>query len=362
MVKYHKKEVLKMKQIFFICVLITFILVSGCVQQTPATTEESEEKMIVIGLSLSDMRVERWQTDRDFFIERAEELGASVIAVSADLSADVQESQAENLILQGIDVLVIVANDGEKAAAIVEKANEAGIKVIAYDRLIKNSDLDYYISFDNVKVGEYEAKGVLDVVSKGDFVYLGGSPTDNNAFLVKEGTFNLLQPKIDSGDITLVLDVFNDGWKSEEAYRQLKAYLSENKKVDAVVCANDGTALGAIQALEEFGLAGKVPVSGQDASLGACQMIAEGKQTVSVYKPIKTIAYKAAEMAVAIAKGETIETKQIVNNGKVDVPSYLLDVEMVTKDTLMNTVIKDGFQSYDDIYQNIPENERPAKD
>ncbi len=349
------------RKMFFICSLMALLLVSGCVQEAPEDTGTPTGEMIVIGFSLSDLRIERWQTDRDLFTEKVEELGGSVISVSADLDSDVQESQAENLILQGVDALVIVANDGEKAASIVEKAHEAGIKVIAYDRLIKNCGLDYYISFDNVKVGEYEARGVLDVVSEGDFAYLGGSPTDNNAFLVKEGSFNLLQPKIDSGDINLVLDVFNDGWKSEEAYRQLKAYLEGNGSVDAVVCANDGTAMGAVQALEEFGLAGTVPVSGQDASLGACQMIAEGKQTVSVYKPLKSIAYKAAEMAMAIAKGESVETNQEVDNGEMDVPSYLLDVQMVTKDNLMSTVIEDGFHSYDDVYQNVPENERPAR-
>ncbi|MBN2042590.1 MAG: substrate-binding domain-containing protein [Candidatus Aenigmarchaeota archaeon] len=344
--------------------LVSVVFVSGCVSQDSGTgttdNTQGNEDMIVIGFSLSDLRVERWQRDRDFFTEKAEELGASVIAVSADLDADIQESQAENLILQGVDALVIVAHDGEKAASIVEKAHEAGIQVIAYDRLIKNCDLDYYISFDNVKVGEYEAKGVLDVVSEGDFAYLGGSLTDNNAFLVKEGSFNLLQPKIDSGEINLVLDVFNDGWKSEEAYRQLKAYLEENGTVDAVVCANDGTAMGAIQALEEFNLSG-IPVSGQDASLGACQMIAEGRQTISVYKPLMSIAEKAAEMAVAIAKGETAETNQEVDNGEIEVPSYLLDVRMVTRDNLMSTVIADGFHSYEDVYQNVPESERPER-
>lgn len=340
--------------------LIVLSLLVGCAQQAP-TSKEVNEDLIVIGLSLSDLRVERWQRDRGLFIEKAEELGAHVIAVSADLDADVQESQAESLILQGVDVLVVVAHDGEKAGSIVEKAHAAGVKVVAYDRLIKNSDLDYYISFDNIKVGEYKAKGVLDVVSKGDFVYLGGSPTDNNAFLVKEGAFNLLQPKIDSGDIRLVLDTFNDGWRSEEAYKHLKEYLDEHGKVDAVIAANDGTALGAIQALEEAGLAGKVPVSGQDASLGASQMIAEGKQTVSVYKPLRNIAYKAAEMAVIIAKGEEVEINQEVNNGKIDVPSYLLDVEIVSKDNLMTTVIKDGFHSYEDVYQNIPQEKRPPR-
>ncbi len=348
-------------KIFLLLFLVaSVVFISGCAQTT--TVQAPEEKTIVIGFSLCDLRIERWQRDRDLFTERAQELGASVLPVSSDLDATIQESQVGNLILQGVDVLVVVACDGEKASSIVEKAHENGINVLAYDRLIKDSDLDYYITFDNIKVGEYEAKGVLDVVDKGDFVYLGGSPTDNNAYLVKEGAFNLLQPRIDSGDINLVLDEFNDGWRAEESYKKLKAYLQENGSVDAVVCANDGTASGAIQALEEFGLAGKVPVSGQDASLGACQMIAEGKQTVSVYKPLKSIAYKAAEMAVAAAKNENVETNQIVNNGKIDVPSYLLDVQIVTKDTLMDTVIKDNFHSYDDVYQNVPESERPPRD
>ena len=350
---------------FLLPALIGLFLFSGCAKEAPVTSSEttaSTENEITIGLSLSDLRVERWQTDRDLFVNKADQLGASVIVVAADLDSDLQESQAENLILQKVDVLVIVANDSEKAAAIVEKAHAAGIKVIAYDRLIKNSDLDYYISFDNEKVGEYEAKGILDVVSSGDFAYLGGSPTDNNAFLVKEGSMKLLQPKIDSGEINLVLDEFNDGWKSDEAYKHLKAYLDANDgKIDAVVAANDGTALGAIQALGEVGLAGKVPVSGQDASLGACQLIAEGKQTVTVYKPIRSIAEKAAEMAVAAAKGHSPATNQTVNNGKIDVPSFLLDVTMVTKNNLMSTVIKDGFQTYDSVYQDIPEADRPKQ-
>jgi D-xylose transport system substrate-binding protein len=349
------------KVILILFLILAVIALTGCTPKVSAPTNQTQNKHVVIGLSLDTLRTERWQTDKALFTAKAEELGASVIAVSADLDADVQATQVDDLILQGVNVLVIVATDGEKASALVEKAHKAGIKVIAYDRLIKNSDLDYYISFDNIKVGEEEAQKVLDVVSKGNFVYLGGSPTDNNAFLVKNGSFKVLQPKIDSGDIKIVLNVFDDGWKSDEAYRQLNDYLNANVNVhvDAVIAANDGTAAGAIQALSGHGLAGKVPVSGQDASLGACQKIVEGTQTVTVYKPLKNIAYKAAEMAVAIAKDDSIDTNSITNNGKIDVPSYLLDVVAVTKENMINTVIKDGFQSYQDVYQNVPESARP---
>lgn len=344
--------------LFLVLAMIAF---TGCTSKVNTISEENQSKEIVIGLSLDSLRTERWQTDKALFTAKAEELGASVISVSADLNAEVQETQVDDLILQGVDVLVIVATDGEKASAMVEKAHKAGIKVIAYDRLIKNSDLDYYISFDNVKVGEEQAQKVLDVVSKGNFVYLGGSPTDNNAFLLKNGSFKVLQPKIDSGEIKLVLNVFNEGWRSEEAYRQLNDYLNANGNVDAVIAANDGTAAGAIQALSDHGLAGKVPVSGQDASLGACQNIVEGTQTVTVYKPLKNIAYNAAEMAVAIANNGAVNTNSLVNNGRIDVPSYLLDVVAVTKDNMVSTVIKDGFHSYEDVFQNVPENERPPK-
>ncbi|MBN1896690.1 MAG: substrate-binding domain-containing protein [Candidatus Aenigmarchaeota archaeon] len=340
--------------------IFVLVLASGCIQETDVTEKISDDDRIVIGLSMASFRVERWTSDRDLFIERANELGAEVNIMSADDDADLQNRQAENMILQGVDVLVVVAHDGEKASYIIDKAHEAGIKVIAYDRLIKDCNLDYYISFDNVKVGEQQAQEVVNVVSKGNFAYIGGSPTDNNAFLLKEGSFNVLQPLIDSGDINIVLDNFTKGWLPELAYETMKNYLNENGgRIDAVIAANDGTASGIILALNEFGLAGTVPVSGQDASLAACQSIVEGTQTVTVYKPIKDIAYKAAEMAVAAANGEIINTNNVVNNGQEDVPSYLLDVVAVTKDNIIDTVIEDGFQNYENVYQNIPEDQRP---
>jgi D-xylose transport system substrate-binding protein len=350
-----------MKKVALIVILGLLVMASGCVQDTQTTEVPSDgQDKIVIGLSMATLRTERWATDRDLFVAKARELGAEVKVLSADDDAELQNRQAENLILQGVDVLVVIAQDGEAASYIVDKAHEASIKVIAYDRLIKDSDLDYYISFDNVKVGEEQARGVLEAVDEGNFAYIGGSPTDNNAYLVKEGSFNLLQPLIDNGSITLVLDNFTKDWKPEIAYDTMKAYLEAGGEIDAVVAANDGTASGVIAALEEYGLDGKVPVSGQDASLAACQSIVEGKQTVTVYKPIKSIASMTAEMAIAAVKGENVETETTVNNGKIDVPSYLLDVVAVTKDNMMDTVIKDGFQNYEDVYQNVPEDERPA--
>jgi D-xylose transport system substrate-binding protein len=139
------------------------------------------------------------------------------------------------------------------------------------------------------------------------------------------------------------------------------ALTAQNNKIDAVVASNDSTAGGAIQALDQQGLAGKVAISGQDADLAACQRIAEGSQSMTVYKPIKLIATKSAEVAVQLAKGEKINSDGTVNNGKIDVPYIKLDPIMVDKNNLMDTVIKDGFHSYDDVYKNVPEDKRPAK-
>jgi D-xylose transport system substrate-binding protein len=216
--------------------------------------------------------------------------------------------------------------------------------------LIRNPDLDYYVSFDNVKVGEHQAQGVLNAVDSGNFAYVGGSPTDNNAFLVKEGSMRVLQPLLDSGQITLVFDEFHDDWKQEIAYEKMKKFLQEGGKVDAIVAANDSTAAGVIQALEEEGLAGIVPVSGQDAALGAIQNIVAGKQTVTIYKPIKNLASKAAEMAVALIRKEKVETNSTAENGGASTPAYLLDVVSVTKDNIDETVIKDGFHERSEVY------------
>lgn len=324
---------------------------AGIFQECYAATQTGSEKSnITIGFSLGTRREERWLRDQEFFTKYAKMLGATVNIKFSNNDSTLQMSQAENLIMQGVDILVIVPHDSEAAAGIVAMAHAEGIKVIAYDRLIKNCDLDFYISFDNAMVGELQAKSILSVIDKGDFAYIGGSQNDNNAFLVKNGTLNVIQPKIDNGDIRLVLDKFSEDWRPDKAFENLKAYLAKNKHIDAVICANDGTAFGAIQALQEYGLAGKVPVSGQDAELPACQRIVQGLQTVTVYKPIRLLAEKAAQIAVFMAQGKIAETNKTIDNGAVKVPSYLLDPIAVTKENMDDTIIKDGFHSREDVY------------
>jgi D-xylose transport system substrate-binding protein len=309
---------------------------------------------IKIGLSMDTLQEERWQRDRDLFKAKAEALGAEVEVQAANSDDAKQIAQAESLISQGVDVLVVIPHNAEATAAIVEKAHAAGVKVIAYDRLIKNSDVDLYVSFDNERVGQMQAEAIVKLVPKGKYVYIGGSETDNNAHLFKKGAFDVLQPYIDSGDIQIVYDQWTKDWNPAVAMANMEnALTANNNQIDAVVAANDGTAGGVIQALAAQGLAGKIPVSGQDAELAACQRIVEGTQTMTVYKPIKLLAEKAAELAVAMAKGEQIQTDRTVHNGKIDVPSILLDPIAVDKTNIDQTVIADGFHSKEDVYKNV---------
>ena len=333
--------------IALVIVLLRFLVFS------PPTTAMKPTGSIRIGFLLGTLQEERWTKDRDLFVKAAEAQGAYVQVMSANSDPDLQNTQAENLISQGVNALVVVPQDGEKAAQIVAAAHKANIKVIAYDRLIRNSDLDYYVSFDSTKVGHMQAAGVVAVKNKGNFAYIGGSPTDNNATLVKNGSMEVLQPLIDNGSIKLVVNAQMKDWSPDQAYTTIKQYLAGGGKLDAVVAANDGTAGGVVRALREFNLAGKVPVSGQDADLAACQRIAQGTQTVTAYKPITTLAAKAADMAVAAAKGLSVQTNGAINNGSVDVPSFLLDPILVTKQTMDATVIKDGFQTKAQVYQGI---------
>jgi D-xylose transport system substrate-binding protein len=307
---------------------------------------------IIIGFSMDTLEEERWLRDRDLFKAEVERLGAEVKILAANGSDSLQIIQAETLINQGVDLLVVVPHNAVASAAIVHKAHLAGIKVISYDRLIKNANLDLYVSFDNEQVGEMQASAITKLVPKGKYVYIGGAQTDNNAHLIKKGVFNVLKPFIKKGDITVVYDQWTEDWIPENAYSNMKAALiANNNDIDAVIAANDATAGGVIQALAEQGLAGKVPVAGQDAELAAAQRIVASTQTMTVYKPINILAEKVAELAVKLAKGEDIGTTTKVNNGKIKVPSVLLSPIAVNKQNINQTIILDGFHSWEDVYK-----------
>lgn len=313
---------------------------------------------VIIGLSLDSLKEPIWKKNKEAFINKADELGAVVRVEQANSDDKVQLSQIDKLIAEGINVLVVAPHDGEICSEAVEKAHKAGIKLMSFDRLIKNSDVDLYIAIDNLKVGELQATELLKSVNSGNIAYVGGAQTDNNALLFREGAMKVLK---ENKNINIVMDKYSADWKAEEAYNNVTELLKTNTNINGIVCANDGTASGAIAALEKFSLAGKVPVTGLDSELSACQRILEGKQLMTIYKPSNEISSKAAELAVKMAKGESLETNNKIFNGKIDVPAYYVDPVVVTKENMMDTIVKNDFHSFEDVYKNVPEDQRPKK-
>jgi D-xylose transport system substrate-binding protein len=303
----------------------------------------------VIGLSLDTLKEERWQHDRDTFTAEATRLGATVIVQSANSDDTRQVRDVESLISRGVDVLVIVPHNGSAMSRAVKSANDAKIPVIAYDRLILNADIAYYLTFDNVKVGEAQgayAAAHLPADRPARIVRIYGAPTDNNAKLYKQGQDTYLEPLIKSGKVVVVHEDWALDWKPDVAKKIMNAAITKaGTKIDAVVVSNDGTAGGAIQSLVEEGLAGKVIVTGQDADLAACQRIVRGTQAMTVYKPLKNLATHAAQIAVEVARGNRPATTQTIENGLKPVPSIFEKVISVDKDNLQSTVVADGFHS-----------------
>lgn len=336
-------------------------------QATPTDASEAEsgidtsgqsgaEEPIRIGFAMDTLLEERWLRDRDFFKAAAEALGAEVVIEAANGDDAKQIFQAEKMISEGVDVLVIVPHNAAATAAIVKRAHSSGVKVLAYDRLVNNADIDLYVSFDNERVGELQAEAITKLVPRGKYVYIGGADTDNNAHMFKQGVFNVLQPLIDRGDIKIVYDQWSKDWLPTEALSNMqKALAANHNQIDAVIAANDATAGSVIQALAEQGLAGIIPVAGQDADLLATQRIVTGTQTMTVYKPIKQLADKAAELAIKLARGEDPGADRKVNNGKIEVPSVLLEPIAVDLTNLDETIIADGFHMREQVYGGIKE-------
>ncbi len=336
--------------------IMTASLFVGCAKKpvetaTAAPAATTETKKIKIGLSLPTQREERWVKDKEKMEEIAAQMGAELIVKVADADMEEQITQVESLFTQGIDVLILAPHDASAAANLVDKASQEGIPVISYDRLIGNTDkLATYISFDNEKVGELQGKFITEQVPAGNYILMAGAPTDNNATLFKKGAMKYIQPLIDSGKIKVVADQAVENWVPENALKIVEAALSaNNNKVDAILAPNDGTAGAAIQALTAQGLAGKVAITGQDSEKAAAKRIMEGTQSMTVFKDTRVLAKAAIELAIKLGGGEKIETNSVVNNGKVDVPSVLLEATVVTKDNLKATLVDSGYMTEADI-------------
>jgi len=343
------------KVLFRVCAVMLAAVFMFAVGFGVFAPKQVSAKQIKIGLSLDTLQEERWHKDRDEFVKAAEKLGAKVLVQVANMDDAVQKSQCENLISQGVDVLVIVPHNAETLTSVIEEAHKSGVEVISYDRLIKNADVDLYISFDNVKVGELQGKYLTTKVPKGNYFVFSGSPTDNNAKLFKEGAMKYITPLAKSGKIKILYEQPIKDWKPEEALRLCENALTKNKNnVQGILAPNDGTAGGIIQALKQQGLAGKVVVTGQDGDLAAIKRIVEGSQSMTVFKDVRLLAKKAAEVAVKIAKGTKVKDLKDVNgkvdNGKLKVPSVLLTPVAVDKSNIDTVLIKSGWFTKEQVY------------
>ena len=324
-----------------------------------ARRKKGPNDKIFIGFLMDTLKEERWQRDKDLVERRAQEVGAQLSVQVANGDDNLQIKQAENLLSQKVDVLIVAPHNGEIAATIVEMAHREGVPVISYDRLIRNSDVDLYVSHQVVKIGEMQAGYILKRAPKGNYIVVQGSATDNNARLLHDGQMNVLKPAVDRGDIKIVVDQPAREWLASEALNIVENALTQvNNEVVAVVASNDGTARGAIQALDGQRLAGKVFVSGQDADLASLQLIVEGKQTMTIYKPIQPLAYGAVDAALKLARGETVQTNDTVDNGRKKVPSMLHEPIAVDKENI-GIIVRDGYQTLEKICEKIPAGQCP---
>jgi D-xylose transport system substrate-binding protein len=317
-------------------ILLILVLLAGSFL---IQTCKPSPKEPLIGLLMDEYNVERWAKDTTYFIENVEKLGGKVICLSANGDPDKQLEQAKQLIDQKVDVMVILPVELGKTGEIVNLARKASIGVISYDRLIQNANVDYYVSFDNVRVGELQADYIRTRLQKGNIALLGGAYTDKNSYYLQFGQMGVLQPYIERGDIKVVYDKMVNAWTFDEGYAAAKEILRKGK-VDAIIAGNDLLARGAIKALEEKGLAGKVFVAGQDADSEARENIIKGYQTMTVYKSIEDIASNAARMAMDMALGNTIfYATYTVNNGTKLVPSLLIEPISVHKGNIGMEII-----------------------
>lgn len=331
------------------------LLAGALLSATAMTVAHAQE--ITVGVSWSNFQEERWKTDEAAIKAQLEALGAKYISADAQSSAAKQLTDVESLISRGANALIILAQDSEAIRPAVENAINEGIPVVGYDRLIEIPEA-FYLTFDNKEVGRIQAAEVFKVKPEGNYVFIKGSSSDPNADFLHSGQLEVLQGAIDGGKIKVVGEAYTDGWLPANAQRNMEQFLTaSNNKVDAVVASNDGTAGGAIAALAAQGLAGSVPVSGQDGDHAALNRVALGTQTVSVWKDARELGKAAASIAVDLAKGTEkakVSGAQQWAGGPsgVEMSAIFLKPVAITKDNL-NVVIDAGWVTKDTVCQGV---------
>lgn len=317
---------------------------------------EIGNNQVVIGFSLGTLAEERWINEKKYFEQEVAKYGAKVLTQDANMDEELQQEQIDSFIKQKVDVLVIVAVNDETSSECVKSAKSAGIPVLAYSRMITDADIDAFIGFDAVAIGETLAQAATSSVPSGNYFIINGSLTDSNAKSQQKGYYNVLNPYIAKGDITVSYEIWCDNWSPEKAQTAAKKGLElSNNKVDAIIVSNDGMAGGVIEALKEQSLNGKVFVSGTDGDLSALKRIAKGDQTVTLLFPQKEFAEEAARAAISLANDLVpADATGKTFNGLKDIPTIFARTILVTKVNLNDTVIQPGIRNYKEIYGDTP--------
>lgn len=306
----------------------------------------AQTSLFRVGISLGTLKEERWIKDRDILMSRIKDLGGDAIVMNANNDDDDQIKQVKYLVSQDIDVLILVPNDLKKASQAVAYAKSKGVKVISYDRLVVDSDVDYYISFDNEKVGEEMGRYIKSKLSTGDVLVINGAKSDHNTQIIKDGYSKTLK----TDGIKLLGEYWAEDWLTEYAYDTTEKLLADGKAFKAILAGNDALAGAAIRALSEYKLAGKIIVVGQDADLSACQRIVDGTQSMTIYKPIHQLAEVTAKVAYNLAVNHSAETTNQLRNGRYVVPYIYISPIVVDATNMDQTIIKDGFHLKDEVY------------
>ncbi len=333
------------------------------IEETPATqttAAETTQKTFKVGVLWDFLQVERRVIAKNFLEKYAKELGFEIVFQNANGDEKLQLQQAENLITQGVDLIVILPQNADACGPIVEQAHKAGIKVIDNDRLIKNADVDYFVGMNNDVIGDLMADYVYKLKPTGNYALVCGAPTDPNVKVYKDGWMRVIGTAVDKGDIKIISDTNCENWDPNIAMKNAENFLTKQKdKVDVVLAMNDGIAGGVIQALKARNLNGKVLVTGQDGELAACQRIVEGDQTMTIWKPDDKLSKILAETIMKVLKGEELQDVKEIDNGLKKVPAVLMEPIVVDKNNMVETVIASGYHKIEDVYKNVPEDQWP---
>lgn len=348
-----------MKKLSSVILIFAILFVcAACNGKKPAklngerkSEQSASRSRVTIGFSIDTLAIERWQRDLDVFMNRVKEMGANVIVQNAGNSVEEQNRQLMYLLDQNVDVVVVLPKQDDAISESIQKIKSKNIPVISYDRLIRNTDVDLYITIDSQQVGEIMAQGLLEKTDKNNWFCMLGAKEDYNMTLIMSGIQNVIK----NTPVTIGHTFYTSGWNYDFAYQEMVRLLSEDKLPDAIICGNDAIADSVLSAINLYYPDKHIPICGQDADIAACQNIIKGKQDFTVYKPITQLAELAADSAVRLANGEPlislVKDAKLMDNGFKYVPSIMLESQYVNAANIDEIIVNTGFHTKAEVYK-----------